>query len=565
MHYPTAFQNTALGFHFDAHPNSFPHENTSLFGHASFTGNSGNFGDSASASSDLSIDHFDVQEFQAGWSRDPSLPAQIVPVWAEELALSATVATQSDLAHFRQLAAGDVLTGMTSAAALIGSTEVNSAASRLVGTLERTDPNNPLRNGSFYDGYSLSGLANRESVQVQVNSSELDTYLQIVNANTGSLVAFDDDSGPSRNSQLTFVAQAGVNYIIQVTSYAPGETGNYTLSTSADDVSPVPKSDSPSPGVNGAFSNVYGYGQIDAAALVATALGQSAFNDVPNLGGDAWGLDQVRAPEVWAQGYTGQDVVVAVLDTGVDYNHVDLVDNIWVNTDEIANNGVDDDGNGYVDDIRGWDFAYDDNSPMDRDGHGTHVAGTVAATGTNRAIGVAPDATILPVQVLDDEGGGFLSDIADGIIYAVDNGADVINLSLGGDFSSVIRNAIRYAWEQGVAVIMASGNEYSFQPGFPARHATNWGIAVGAVDINRRTAPFSNLAGSTVLDYVVAPGVDIVSTTPGDRYEAFSGTSMAAPHAAGVAALLLSAVPTLTVNQLENLIIDTANPAGITT
>lgn len=564
MHYPTAFQNTALGLHLDAHPNGLPHENVSLFGQASLNGHSGNFDDSASASSDLSIDHFDVQEFQAHWSREQSLSAQIVPFWIEELALSATVATQADLGHFRQPATADALTGLSSAAALIG-TDVNSAASRLVGTLDRADLNNPLRNGSFYDGYSLSGLVNTESVRVQVNSTEFDTYLQIVNANTGGLVAFDDDSGPGVNSQLTFTAQAGVNYIIQVTSYAPGETGNYTLTASADNIKPVPKGNNPAPDVNGAFSNVYGYGRIDAAALVATALGQSAFSDAPDLGGDAWGLDQVRAPEVWAQGYTGQGVVVAVLDTGVDYNHVDLVDNIWVNADEIANNGIDDDGNGYVDDIRGWDFAYDDNSPMDRDGHGTHVAGTVAATGANRAIGVAPDATILPVQVLDDEGGGFLSDIADGIIYAVDNGADVINLSLGGDFSSVVRNAIRYAWEEGVAVIMASGNEYDFRPSFPARHATNWGIAVGAVDINRRTVPFSNLAGPNVLDYVVAPGVNIVSTTPDNGYEAFSGTSMAAPHVAGVAALLLSAVPTLTVNQLETLITDTANPAGITT
>ena len=142
MHYPTAFQNTALGLHLDAHPNGLPHENVSLFGQASLNGHSGNFDDSASASSDLSIDHFDVQEFQAHWSREQSLSAQIVPFWIEELALSATVATQADLGHFRQPATADALTGLSSAAALIG-TDVNSAASRLVGTLDRADLNNP--------------------------------------------------------------------------------------------------------------------------------------------------------------------------------------------------------------------------------------------------------------------------------------------------------------------------------------------------------------------------------------------------------------------------------------
>jgi subtilisin family serine protease len=304
---------------------------------------------------------------------------------------------------------------------------------------------------------------------------------------------------------------------------------------------------------------------VDAAAAVAQAIARSPYPSVPDLGGNDWNLDAINAPEVWAAGYTGQGIVVAVIDTGVDYTHLDLDANIWVNTQEIAGNGIDDDGNGYIDDVRGWDFVDQDNNPMDLYGHGTHVAGTIAAENNGIGItGVAYNAKIMPVKVLGADGNGTTPDVAAGIRYAADNGADVINLSLGGNFFSTdIASAVEYATNRGAMVVMAAGNSASFQPGFPANLANQWGIAVGAVDNRNRVAPFSNGAGIPALNYVVAPGVGIYSTIPGNTYRQANGTSMATPHVAGVVALMLSANPTLTPAQITPLLTSSANPNAI--
>ncbi|HAA26525.1 MAG TPA: subtilisin, partial [Cyanobacteria bacterium UBA8553] len=149
-----------------------------------------------------------------------------------------------------------------------------------------------------------------------------------------------------------------------------------------------------------------------------------------------------------------------------------------------------------------------------------------------------------------------LKKITAGIRYAADNGADVINLSLGGGFSvvDVVAAAVEYAAGLGSVVVMAAGNSYASQPGFPANLADQWGIAVGAVDSTKAIASFSNDAGTTPLDYVVAPGVNVLSTTPGNTYQSLNGTSMATPHVAGVAALILSANRNLTAAQVEDII-----------
>ncbi|AFY32043.1 S8 family serine peptidase [Calothrix sp. PCC 7507] len=303
-----------------------------------------------------------------------------------------------------------------------------------------------------------------------------------------------------------------------------------------------------------------GYGLVNAGAAVAKSIGQNTFADVPDLGGNNWGADLVKAPEAWAKGYTGQGVVVAVVDTGVDYNHADLKNNIWTNTKEIADNGIDDDGDGYIDDVRGWNFVNNTNEVMDDNSHGTHVSGTIAGENNDFGVtGVAYGAKIMPVKVLDDSGSGSYSAIANGIYYAVNHGANVINLSLGGDFpNSTLESAIDYASKKGVVVVMAAGNNGYPLVSYPAAYANKSGIAVGAVDQNNKMADFSNQPGFSQLAYVTAPGVNVYSTVPGDQYAYYSGTSMATPHVAGVVALMLSANPNLSAEQVRQIITSTA-------
>ena len=352
-------------------------------------------------------------------------------------------------------------------------------------------------------------------------------------------------------------------YYVQV--YSIGNSTNYNLNLSATSVPVTPNISTPL----GAFNTDYGYGLVNANAAVSRTLNRSSlFPALPDLGGNNWALDVINVPEVWNQNITGNGIVVAVVDTGVDYNHPDLDSNIWRNPGEIAGNGIDDDRNGYIDDIRGWDFVSGDNNPMDLDwdGHGTHVAGVIAAERNNFGItGVAYNAKIMPVRVLDTFGDGSLNNIAAGIRYAADNGANVINLSLGSEFNSsnVVNDAIQYANNKGSVVVMAAGNAGLGQPGYPARNADRWGIAVGSIDVSGRMDDDSNRAGSRPLDYVVAPGVDIYSTTPDNTYETYSGTSMSTAQVSGVAALVLNANPNLTPAQVEYILTTTANRNGL--
>ncbi len=315
---------------------------------------------------------------------------------------------------------------------------------------------------------------------------------------------------------------------------------------------------------SGKYSFTSGYGLINAAAAVAKAAGQNTFADVPALGGNNWGADLIKAPEAWAKGYTGKGVVVAVLDTGVDYTHPDLKDNIWTNPN--PGNGKDNNGDGYINDIHGWNFVDNNNDVLGKDkiGHGTHVAGTIAGENNGFGVtGIAYDAKIMPVKVLDDSGAGSNATIIKGIHYAVDRGANVINLSLGGgNGDSSLESAIQYASSKNVVVVMAAGNESGIAPSYPARYAKNSGLAVGAVDQNKNMPDFSNRAGFNQLAYVTAPGVNIYSTIPDNQYASYSGTSMATPHVAGVVALMLSANHNLTDSQVRQIV---TQPAGNST
>ncbi|MCC5644274.1 S8 family serine peptidase [Nostoc sp. CHAB 5824] len=315
------------------------------------------------------------------------------------------------------------------------------------------------------------------------------------------------------------------------------------------------------------YNSTNGYGLINGAAAVARAIGQNTFADVPDLGGNNWGADLVKAPEVWAQGYTGKGVIVAVVDTGVDYNHEDLRNNIWTNANEIVGNSIDDDGNGYIDDNYGWNFADKNNNTLDNNGHGTHVSGAIAGENNNYGVtGIAYDAKIMPVKVLNESGSGSYNSISKGIRYAVDNGANVINLSLGGTSSNrTLESAIDYASSKGVIVVMAAGNDGDSSPDYPARYAYKSGIAVGAVDKNNNMPDFSNRSGTDEIAYVTAPGVKVYSSVPNNQYATYSGTSMATPHVAGVVALMLSTNSSLTDAQVRQIVTETTGNSTQTT
>ena len=271
-----------------------------------------------------------------------------------------------------------------------------------------------------------------------------------------------------------------------------------------------------------------------------------------------------------------KQIVVAIIDSGIDYNHEDLRDNIWHNTAEVGGvSGVDDDGNGYIDDIRGWDFTHApdlpgmgdylmrDNDPQDESAHGTRVAGIVAATtNNNRGIaGVAPDAQIMALRAgLRRLGGiGFLEedDIAAAILYAVENGAHIINMSLGGpERTFILSDVIQYTHAQGVVLVASAGNSGD-ELGYPA--GNHYTIAVGAVNSADRLASFSSTGASLDL---VAPGVSILSTRLNNRYASGSGTSFSAPHISGLAALILSRRPDLSPHSVRNLLIASAIDLG---
>ena len=286
----------------------------------------------------------------------------------------------------------------------------------------------------------------------------------------------------------------------------------------------------------------------------------AAFADVPYFGSQRdWNVNAVNAPEAWAAGYTGEGVIVAVLDTGVDFDHPDLARNIFVNAGEIPGNGIDDDQNGFVDDVHGYDFASNDADPTDGNGHGTHVAGTIASLSNGfGSTGIAPDATILPVKVLSDSGSGSNFNVAAGIRYAADLGAQVINLSLGGGYSRAVHSAISYANSLGSLVVAAAGNEGASVPSFPAQLGSTLTnvLSVGAHDVSQRTAGFSNRVGASGALQIDAPGVGVYSSYHGSQFRSLSGTSMASPHVAGVAALALSANRELTPSELRNLLVN---------
>lgn len=274
---------------------------------------------------------------------------------------------------------------------------------------------------------------------------------------------------------------------------------------------------------------------------------------------DLWGLHKIGAPSVWAE-TQGKDVVVAVIDSGIDLTHPDITQNVWVNSaEQNGAPGKDDDNNGYVDDLNGYDFENADKDPTDDHFHGTHVAGTIAAVGNNQIgiVGVAPQAKVMAVKVLDANGFGATGAIAKGITYATNAGADVINMSLGGSGSKALQDALQYAQGMGVIIVAAAGNESTDAANtFPGAYKET--VAVAASKPDESLASFSNWGWQIDL---AAPGTTTlslkVSSLPGGFPEPngpllwLQGTSMAAPHVSGAIALLLGKYPKASVDQIK--------------
>ncbi len=276
-----------------------------------------------------------------------------------------------------------------------------------------------------------------------------------------------------------------------------------------------------------------------------------------------WNLRLIGLPEAWVF-TTGDANPIAVIDTGIDLDHSDLAARIWTNADEVPDNGLDDDSNGYVDDMHGWNFVSGSTLILGAN-HGTHVAG-IAGAHTNNSIGIAGvswQSPLMALQALNSNGDGTWADVAEAIVYAADNGARILNLSLGGEEASqTIEDAVSYARGQGCLIVAAAGNSKS-QPApveYPA--ALPEVLAVAATTDSDATWSYSNRGPEVD---VAAPGATddprngIFSTSSYNQYAIMSGTSMATPHVSGLAALVWSLQPTLTADQVAHVIISTAH------
>lgn len=255
-----------------------------------------------------------------------------------------------------------------------------------------------------------------------------------------------------------------------------------------------------------------------------------------DLNEKAWGISKIEAPKLWAEGIEGKkEIIVAVIDTGIDYEHPELSEVMWSNAKEIPDNEKDDDENGYIDDVRGWDFSNNDNLPMDDNDHGTHCAGTIAG----KTVGVVHKVRLMPLKFLSASGSGSSADAIKAINYAAANGADVMSNSWGGgSFSQAMFDAIEAATKKGIIFIAAAGNNYRDNDSSPAYPASYKGvISVAATDKEDKLAIFSNYGIESV--HVAAPGVSIYSSTRNGAYKTFNGTSMSVPYVAGLTVLLL--------------------------
>ncbi|HJZ91730.1 MAG TPA: S8 family peptidase, partial [Gemmataceae bacterium] len=302
-------------------------------------------------------------------------------------------------------------------------------------------------------------------------------------------------------------------------------------------------------------------------------------SQIPNDPGfaDQWGLNNtgqtggtpdadIDAPEAWDIFTGSSSTIVAVIDTGVDYNHPDLAANMWTNPGEIPGNGIDDDGNGYVDDVHGYDFVNNDGDPMDDHNHGTHVAGIIGAVGNNNlgVTGINWNVRIMAVKCFDSSGNGTVANAILGLNYAVQMGAKISNNSYGSaepdPADPLFEEAIRNAANVGHIFVAAAGNNSSnndLTGHFPSGFDSDNIVSVAATDANDQLAFFSDY-GPTTVD-LAAPGVDILSTLPHGQYGTYSGTSMATPQVTGVVALVRGLHPDWTYRQVIDQVLNSVD------
>ena len=272
----------------------------------------------------------------------------------------------------------------------------------------------------------------------------------------------------------------------------------------------------------------------------------------------------IDAPEAWDYTTGSRSVLVGVIDTGIDHTHPDLAANMWINPNEIAANGLDDDNNGYVDDVRGWDFANNDNNPMDDHLHGTHCAGTIGGVGNNGkgVVGVCWQVSLVGLKFLSSSGSGTISDATEAVAYGTQIGVDMTSNSWGGGgYSLLLKSTIDAAGTANILFIAAAGNESSnsdSEVSYPSGYDSASIIAVAATTRSDVLSYFSNYGAATV--DLAAPGSEIYSTAPSGGYATLSGTSMATPHVTGACALLLAHNPTLSPTAVKTALLSSVDP-----
>jgi len=275
--------------------------------------------------------------------------------------------------------------------------------------------------------------------------------------------------------------------------------------------------------------------------------------------GRLYGMNKISAPQAWDKFTGSSSVIVGLIDSGIDYNHTDLRGNMWINPGEVAGNGVDDDSNGYIDDVYGWDFINNDNDPMDDNGHGTHCAGTIAGVGNNGigVAGVAWQGKLAALKIANSKGSLNVSNAIKALNYANTKGFPITSNSWGGpSYSQSLKDTINASTSLFIAAAGNNGQlDNDIAPTYPASYNCDNIISVAATDSNDNLPIFSHY-GKTSVD-LSSPGADIWSCSPGNSYKYLSGTSMATPFVAGAAALLKGYKPNLSRDDIKNRILKT--------